>query len=677
MAKKLVDYEFNSLNVTNPDGSLPMNLQGGSVTSGPGATAAGTFPKAVNLGNTGHGSVNLASVGLDYKRFTVRVVFQANGRISRRQNLVETNRLPFALFLVPRKRSTEFDLVGSVGTKAHGWRAATTEFSTSLKANTWYTADLVYDRDTVGVFLNGQIVSLRAFPNGVINKLSGKTLFVGTWTDGARDHFNGKIAALQLYDGIPQELESQLDERRTYPEWFITYKEESIRGKINMGSPKTKIQYDTNSGAYIQHFDHGALMFEDGIGAAFEIHGAIYSAYKRLNDKKALGYLVSDETKTQKQGGRKSVFSKGTIYWSGGTGAFPVTGQMYLDYEALGATKALGFPKKSPKTISGGIEQEFQSANMYYRNGDTNAHEVHGAILTRYKQLGGPHIWGYPITNETDVRKDKNTVLGKFSEFEGCTIYWSQQTGAFEVHGDIRRKYNDLKGPLGDLGFPTSNEMDIPGYSGPGRFNTFHKGSILWYGSWSSIIVARPFKVHIGRINTDESEGFMMGQNDLYIKLTLKVGSQTVYNKKHPDGEWGGRNIVDVNYDIPSVITPNSTKTATLTVDVWESDSGSPFGGGDDHLGKWVKHLNPANAWGMRENTGILDSGSFSKINSINASIKPQVDIKSLTETEKFWGVQNRGTDDLTYQQYCERVFGCRLGYRMVGHYGLAGKSLL
>ena len=161
----------------------------------------------------------------------MRIVFQANSPVSGRQNLVESNLLPFALFLTERERLTDFDIVASVAPKAHGWRTANTRFAKGLKVNIWYTADLVYDVDTVGLFINGQIVSVHAFPQGTIEKFSGSSLFVGTWVDGVRNHFNGKIAALQLYEGIPETLESQLDERRSYPEWFVTHKLEMVRNR--------------------------------------------------------------------------------------------------------------------------------------------------------------------------------------------------------------------------------------------------------------------------------------------------------------------------------------------------------------------------------------------------------------------------------------------------------------
>ncbi|HEY9877958.1 MAG TPA: LamG-like jellyroll fold domain-containing protein [Leptolyngbyaceae cyanobacterium] len=662
MVRTLIDFTFNSLQLSNPDGSFATPIQssaaadaGGSlatlvqaatVTDGPGATPLGNYPKAVDMGKDGRASVQIADLAVDFRQFTLRVVFQANGPINQRQNLIESNRLPFALFLAPRVGTTDFDLVASVAPKAHGWQAATSQFAAGLKANQWYTADLVYDIDTVALFVDGRIVSVHAFPQGRIEQFAGSSLYIGTWVDGQRNHFDGKFAAVQWLAGVPEDLEAALDERREHPEWFITHKLESLRPTHNMGAATSALAYDWAIDAYVQRYDNGALMYHDGIGAAFEIHGTIYAQYQAMPNRAALGYLVSDEERATNPNGRKSVFSKGAIYWSSNTGAVPVLGQLYLDYEALGESRVLGFPTKAAQRIAGGLEQEFQHARMYFKDGDTNAHEVHGNILTKYLALGGPGKWGFPITNESDVRKN-GAVVGKFSEFEHCTVYWSGQTGTFEVHGDLRRKYLDLGGPAGELGFPTSDEQDIPGAS-PGRHNTFQTGSLLWYGSWSSIIIARPFKIFIGRIDSDETEGWGMGQNDLYVKVTLQEGGNTLYSKRHPsDGDFGGKNIIDFNLTIPNVITPNANKTVTLTVDVWDSDPGN-----DDHIGTWTKVLNMANAWGLRENGGILNSGAFSKINAIMASVKPQVNINSLSEPEKFWGVVNQGTDNLSYSQY-------------------------
>jgi hypothetical protein len=215
-------------------------------------------------------------------------------------------------------------------------------------------------------------------------------------------------------------------------------------------------------------------------------------------------------------------------------------------------------------------------------------------------------------------------------------------------------KYNNMGGPSGEMGFPISDEGTIPGAPGAARYSCFQNGSILWYGSFDSIVVARPFTLFLGRIDTKESEGAFMGQNDVYIRVTVKVGANLVYNQRHPQsGDSDGHNVVDFNVNIPNRIVPNAPNmVVTFGVDVWESDGGAPFGGGDDHLGVYSHDLTMANGWGQRENQGIYNSGSFSMINSITWSVKQQVNANLLSETEKFWGVANRSTSQISKPQY-------------------------
>jgi len=654
MPETLIDYKLSEAAVSNPDGSFATTFSGTTVVPGPGATSLGQLDHALDMGAAGKGAVAVSTLKADTSRFTIRVIFQAKGPIAGRQNILESDRLPFSMYLVPGNISGEITLVATVAPKAHGWNGPTTRFlAIPLKLGIWYQADLVYDNDTAALFIDGEIVSVHAFPLGKIELLPGTHLYVGTWVDGARNHLSGMIAAIQWMNDIDPAFESRLDERRSQAEWFTTYKYESIKPKLNFGEAQTAPTYDNASGAYLQIFQGGAIMYHDGVGTAFEMHGAIYSFYTSWAEKASLGYLVSDEGNTTQAGGRKSIFSRGGIYWSAPSGAHPVTGQMYLDYEHIGESSVIGLPTKQAANITGGLEQEFQGGRMYYKSGDTNAHEVHGAILAKFLATGGVNAWGYPITHETDVVKN-GTGIGKFSEFERCTIYWSSATGAFEVHGDIRVKYKDMAGPIGELGFPISDEGAIPGVAGAGRYNCFQHGSLLWYGSFGSIIVARPFHVFLGRVDTKEDEGAFMGQNDLYMKVTLKVGSSAVYDQKHPpSGDFGGNNVVDVNLNIPYQVLPNSADlSVTFGLDIWDSDSGAPFGGGDDHLGTYSHVLNMANGWGMRENQGIYQTGAFSMINNISWSIKPDVNYSTLGETQKFWGVSNRGTDRLNYDQY-------------------------
>jgi len=654
MEQLKISYAFDKPNVVSFDNKYPLAFSGATVVAGPGRLGAGNYPEALDLGNAGKGAVALSGFDPDRRKFCLRIVFKAKGPVNQRENLVESTLLPFSMHLEKGKTDSDFNLRATVGNAKHGWDGPATSFKKALKPDTWYSAILAYDNDTAALFINEEIVGVHAFPKGALTRNTSGNLFFGTWTDGNRDHFRGCLAGFDWWDDIPAELEKVLDDQRTQPEWFITYKYEAIKGKVGLGAQASAPVYNSVTGAHEQKHDAGTIIYHDSLGVAFEMHGAIYQFYKGWSKRNDLGYLVSDEVIAAKTVGRKSVFSKGAIYWSGGTGAIPILGQIYVDYEAMGESAAIGFPTALAGKVGAGLEQVFQGARMYHKNGSPSAHEVHGAILTKFLGSGGVSKWGFPVCNESDVVDKNGKVIGKFSEFEGCTIYWSGATGAWEVHGDIRRKYDEISGPLSKLGFPTCDERDIPGVSGAGRMNTFKNGSILWYGSYSSIVVALPFKIKIGRLNTKESEGFGRGQNDLFTSILAKENATEVYpNTRHPSsGTWDDRNIKDINFTIPHTFVPNNPgMTAFFQLKAWDDDSPT---NANDYLGLVSQTLNAANGWGYRLNNGALTLGPSSKINSLTSGIIPQIDAASLSWPEKFWGCANRGTPTIPWKTHAE-----------------------
>lgn len=646
MENELINFDFNAREVESKVGNFTAVFRNATVVDGP--ISQGQPTKALDLENNGSGQVDLSGLNPNLKKFCLQVSFFISKTVSARQNIMESNFLPFALFVEKGTSNNTFELVSSLQVKKYGWRQADTKFKEELKLNKWYSASIVYDYDTLGLFVDDQLISVHGFPDGIINSNSTKKLFFGSWVDGSRFQLKGSIHNFKWYNGIPNQLESLLDEQRSNAEWHITYKHAELNGKINTGNRLKGIQYNSTVGSFTQFYQNCGIMFHERVGKAFEMHGSIYSKYQALRNKAAeLGYLVTDESKATDTRGRKSLFSKGGIYWSSGTGAIPVLEEIYLEYEHLGESKALGFPTRSGTNIPGGKEQIFQRSRMYYKNGTGRAQEVHGAILNKFLAIGGVRKWGFPVTNESDVRGG-STVKGKFSEFEGCTIYWKSGIGAFEVHGDIRKKYNDLGGPLGKLGFPTSDESDIPDHSGAGRINSFEKGCINWYGSFDSIKVALPFKLRLQRIHSKESEGLGMGQNDIHFYAQIKNGSNILYNKRHPSsGDYGDHNVINPNLTFPVTITPNNINMRiSFSIDIRDSDPGN-----DDHLGKHTTVLNAANGWGFRQTNLVFDQ-TFFKIKSFLWSIRPQVNIASLTEKEKWWDFDNFKTPIITKDQY-------------------------
>jgi serine protease len=125
----------------------------------------------------------------------------------------------------------------------------------------------------------------------------------------------------------------------------------------------------------------------------------------------------------------------------------------------------------------GGQGQAYQYGWIYY-TAATGAHQVGGAILTRYQQYGGPTgFLGFPATDETSTPNR----AGRYNYFPqaGGAVYWTPATGAHLVYGAIRATWVGTGSEAGPLGFPTTDEMGTP--DGIGRYNHFSKnGSVYW-----------------------------------------------------------------------------------------------------------------------------------------------------------------------------------------------------
>ena len=652
MSTTIIDYTLDSLTPANPDASCPATVTSCTVVAGPGATTLGTYAGALDLGTSGLLVTTLPVSDLNRSKFAVRLVFRIAQAVTTTQTLAASDALPFTFSVVPGSGSSDFFLVAGVTTGSYGAGSASTQYLLDLHLGTWYTADLVYDTDTLAVLVDGTLYSVHAFPVGTLATGNGDTLVVGRTTSGT-DQFTGEIAALQLHADIPIELETQVDEFRSHPQWFLTYKEEEVKYTLGLGAPTNEFYFDVASVSWIQPFANGILMYNDANGQAFAMHGAILATYWALPVRATLGYLVSDEMPGARGGSRKSLFSGGGIYWSSATGALPVLGQIWVDYESNGESAWIGLPTAAEVAIGGGRQQVFQSAQMYWRTGSGRAFMVTGAILTRFLATGGTSTWGFPVSNESDILDHHNVAIGRISEFEHCTIYWSGPSGPAIVYGDIRDKYRSVGGPTSELGFPTSDESDVPGASAPARINSFQHGSIAWFGSPSDTHVCLAFDITLGTVDTVECEGWLMGQNDLYMHATIEQNGFVIYAERLPaDGDHGNHNVweIDKTFDVgPAGIVPNDINLSVVFgLDVWDAD---PFS--DDHLGNLRATLNAANAWGRRWSpTGLQNSGAFDNINNISWAASRRVNEATLTPAKKWWGVQNAGTDPITYEEY-------------------------
>ncbi len=156
-----------------------------------------------------------------------------------------------------------------------------------------------------------------------------------------------------------------------------------------------------------------------------------------------------------------------------------------------------------------GFFQHFSGGSIFWSR-QTGAHEVHGAIREKWESLGWEKSFlGFPLTDET-VTPDGQ---GQYNHFQGGSIYWSPSTGAFEVHGAIRDRWASLGWEQSFLGYPVSNEMD---FDAGGRISVFQHGVIYWWPDVGAIEL-RDVIIHYTGINCFGETDDGSASNEPYV----------------------------------------------------------------------------------------------------------------------------------------------------------------
>ena len=134
-------------------------------------------------------------------------------------------------------------------------------------------------------------------------------------------------------------------------------------------------------------------------------------------------------------------------------------GEIYARYTQLNGTSGiLGMPigDTQPGLRPGTTRTRFENGCIYWSEA-TGAHEVHGEMILHYCRLGEDGgFLGLPTSDEATAPGG-----GRLNEFQNGTIYWSARTGPREVHGEIRATYLSLGGPGGFLAYPLTDETPV------------------------------------------------------------------------------------------------------------------------------------------------------------------------------------------------------------------------
>jgi TolB-like protein len=146
-------------------------------------------------------------------------------------------------------------------------------------------------------------------------------------------------------------------------------------------------------------------------------------------------------------------------------------------YATLGEAKGLLKQPIGPEQTApdgSGRYRHFEGGSIYW-SPQSGAWEVHGSIRVKWADLGWERgFLGYPLTDELTAPD----FYGRYNHFQGGSIYWTHHTGAWEVHGSIRERWASLGWERSALGYPIGDEE--PAGGGWARQSRFEHGVIRW-----------------------------------------------------------------------------------------------------------------------------------------------------------------------------------------------------
>jgi uncharacterized protein with LGFP repeats len=288
----------------------------------------------------------------------------------------------------------------------------------------------------------------------------------------------------------------------------ITAAWQAAGGDTGPLGPKDGGVYPAGQG-FGQNFPGGKIFFTPATGAHI-MTGAILDKYMSLGGPadSDLGFPTIDEGPGKAPESRNTTFSAAdnpVIFFTPATGARVVRGPINAAWDKLGGSSGrLGVPTDDEMYRGDVVTQKFTGGELSYDR-KTKAFTTVPPDLAG--ELAGLQIPEDPTSAINAARRAAGGPLGPLGaaqgppypigadglgqNFRGGKIFYSPATGANVVTGQVLAKYESVGGPEGDLGLPTSNEVD-GGLGTESRMSSFaaeDQPVIFWTPDYGAVIV--------------------------------------------------------------------------------------------------------------------------------------------------------------------------------------------
>lgn len=443
-------------------------------------------------------------------------------------------------------------------------------------------------------------------------------------------------------------------------------KQQLLQAGIDLGNPIGSEKNLPPSGR-IQEYERGVIIYHPSFGACY-LSVRVAGKWRAVASQLNLGYPTSDTRQTP-QNDELCLFENGLIVCRPNGGDFAVCENVYRAYiGSMGAGMAnfpgwIGYPLSDTNRLFNGWKGVFEHADIYQLDLQPGR-IILGAIRERYNQLGAETgIIGLPVSDEHKLLKNDQEI-GRATDFEHGTIYWSERGGAQALWGGFLDAYqNQQQGPEGTLGVPTSEELRSPG----GKQYVNFQGGILVQNSPTNFQKIDHLQVTLTKLETN------VDNDDLFVEAEVVVrqgGNVLKLEKRYGEfSDQGTKEIIEPEEAFLGRFFINDG-SAVLTVNMraWEIDSG--LNGDDDFIAFLSKSYGIDTLWNTAlpdmqgrtladwyftdtDNDGDPDEGKFRAFFHIdidNFIVNPND--TSRFQQDLWWQVNNYTVDNLSKELY-------------------------